>query len=75
MCQLNTVLIFAEQFSEEHIFQLAADSGIVMKWKYWDSAQSRHDGAQSTELPLLPCYIITGIDTNFRENIKDSVKM
>ena len=43
MCQLNTVLIFAEQFSEEHIFQLAADSGIVMKWKYWElcSEQTR----------------------------------
>ena len=31
MYQLNRILIFAEQFSEEHIFRLAADSGIVMK--------------------------------------------
>ena len=77
MYQLNRILIFAEQFSEEHIFRLAADSGIVMKWKYWDRAQSRQDGAASTgqrALPLLPGHIITGIETNFRENIKELTK-
>ena len=74
MYQLNRILIFAEQFPEEHIFRLAANSGIVMKWKYWDRAQSRQDGGASTgqrALPLLPGHIITGIETNFRENIKE----
>lgn len=75
MYQLNKVLIFAEKFSEEHIFWLAADSRIVMKWKYWDPAQSRQDGAAAQSSHCCLANIITRIETHFRENIKELTKM